>query len=187
MRAVWRALPLWPYPDEPQQVIRFGTRQRGVDLDTALAALDAEILRVDGYGVEIGAVMLADNITLAGALRSRRGFLATGIEVSFDSPIGGRLSFHTNAFRHLAANAYAIARGLESLRLLDRYGITQGGQQYAGWLALPAGDVVDPDRGRRLAEEAGGLKAALKRAHPDQGGNERDLADVMAYKAALGA
>jgi hypothetical protein len=71
--------------------------------------------------------------------------------------------------------------------MLNRYGVTQTGQQYEGFSQLPAGHVVDAERGRVLAEQAGGLRKALRAHHPDQGGTKRDFDDVMAYKQAVGA
>ena len=38
------------------------------------------------------------------------------------------------------ANVRAVALTLESLRAVDRYGVSQHGEQYRGWQALPAGD-----------------------------------------------
>jgi hypothetical protein len=178
-------MPEWPYPDEPRQANQFGYRSRGVDRDDALRLLGEEIDRIRGFDVQIGVVTPADNISLAGTMR-KQAFLSTGVEVSFMA--GDRqLVFYTNAFREVNANLYAIGRGLEALRKLERYGITQANQQYEGFAQLDSGHVVDAERGRVLADQAGGLRKALRQHHPDQGGSERDFKDVMAYKTAIGA
>lgn len=56
------------------------------------------------------------------------------------------LSFPCDTFTRWQDNLRGIALGLEALRKLDRYGITQTGQQYRGWLAIESasasGDVV---------------------------------------------
>lgn len=83
-------------------------------------------------------------------------------------------------------NLRAIALGLEALRAVSRYGITTGiGEQYAGFLRLET-SAADPERGRRLIEEAGSLKKALMQHHPDQGGDPRRFADVQAYRQLTG-
>lgn len=46
--------------------------------------------------------------------------------------------FACDHFSRWQDNLRAIAKGLESLRLLERYHITQAGEQYRGWKALPA-------------------------------------------------
>jgi hypothetical protein len=79
------------------------------------------------------------------------------------------------------------ALGLEALRAVSRYGITTGlGEQYAGFLRLETG-AADPERGRRLVEEAGGIRPAIKRWHPDNpDGDGRAFADVQAYRQLTG-
>lgn len=69
------------------------------------------------------------------------------VRLSFDSR-HGPLSYGTGRFTtepphlHIAwrLNLRAIALGLESLRRVDRYGIAPAGEQYSGWLTLPAGE-----------------------------------------------
>ncbi|MCV7424374.1 molecular chaperone DnaJ [Mycobacterium yunnanensis] len=48
------------------------------------------------------------------------------------------LSFPCDTFTRWQDNLRGIALGLEALRKLDRYGITQTGQQYTGWRAIEA-------------------------------------------------
>lgn len=48
------------------------------------------------------------------------------------------LSFPCDTFTHWHANLRAIALTLEALRKIDRYGVTQTGQQYRGWQAIEA-------------------------------------------------
>lgn len=53
------------------------------------------------------------------------------------------LSFPCDTFTRWQDNLRGIALGLEALRKLDRYGITQTGQQYRGWQAIEAKPSVD--------------------------------------------
>lgn len=50
----------------------------------------------------------------------------------------GALSYPCDTFTRWQDNLRAIALGLEALRRVDRYGITQTGQQYRGWQAIEA-------------------------------------------------
>jgi hypothetical protein len=89
-------------------------------------------------------------------------------------------------------NLRAIALGLESLRRLERYGIANRGQQYAGWRELPSGIALGPamtveEAALYLAEHSGAdwaeevvadpsfalalFKDAVKLHHPDVGGD----------------
>jgi hypothetical protein len=50
-----------------------------------------------------------------------------------------RQSYRRDPMESWQHNVYAIAKSLEALRLVDRYGVTRRGEQYTGWKALPAG------------------------------------------------
>lgn len=180
MRATWAALPAWPYPPRPRQTDRFDS-----SWDATLDKLDLEITRIDGDDVVIGIVAPSTAISISGALRYRSQITHPGAEVSFQ--VGERrLTFHTDAYSSLGSNLRAIALGLEALRAVDRYGITSTAEQYAGFAQLTAGGP-DPERGRRLAELHGSVAEALKRTHPDHGGDAQQFADVQAYRTAVGA
>lgn len=94
-------------------------------------------------------------------------------------------SFEAGRYSPWTENVRALALGLESLRRVDRYGITKHGEQYAGFLALPPGDTDLVDRGRVLiAEHGGDVRAALRATHPDVGGNDDDFKAVQAARDA---
>lgn len=176
MRATWRPLPAWPYPPQPRLASRFKTAW-----GASLEKLEQEIGRVGGKDVLIGVVATDDQFTLAGTPKSGFRVLHPGAEVSFTDEAGRRLTFHTDRYPAFHDNIQAIAAGLEALRAVERHGITTTGQQYAGFAMLGQGDV---DRGRALVEAAGGVREALKAAHPDTGGNAADFAAVTAYRKA---
>lgn len=184
MRATWRPLAAWPYPDGPRLT---GARIRS-GWDAALELLDQEITRVKGDDVVIGVVCDESAVGLSGTLRSgaRTAFRHRGVEVSFDHPDRGRVVLHTDAYDDVTANLRAVGLGLEALRAVDRHGITSSGEQYAGFAQLSAGGP-DPTRGQRLVEEAGSLAKALKAHHPDHGGSAAAFADVQAYRKSIGA
>lgn len=174
--ATWRALAVWPYEPRPGSSSIFRT-----SWDQSLRKLEDEISRIDGDDVVIGIVAEPSAISFSGALKNRNQVGYPGAEVSFDLPARGRVVFHTDAYGTLHANLHAIALGLEALRAVDRHGITSTSEQYAGFAQIGPGGG-DAARGKLLVDAAGGIPAALKKHHPDHGGNARDLADVQAFR-----
>lgn len=185
MNVTFRPLPRWPYPEQKRRPDLFKATY-GRTLDD----LEREIGYLGGSEVIIGIVTEGSMIRLDGRPRADMRTHHAGVEVSFEVPDGRRLVFHTDVHGGYAdswqSNLRAIALGLESLRAVSRYGITTGiGEQYAGFLKLETSQA-SPDRGRELVEEAGGMRQALMRHHPDQGGDPRRFADVQAYRQLSG-
>lgn len=75
-----------------------------------------------------------------------------GVILSFETK-HGPLRMACDRFDDWQDNVRAIALGLEALRKIDRYGITQHGEQYTGWKALPAG-IMMPEHQTSLEEAA---------------------------------
>lgn len=122
-----------------------------------------------------------------------------GVIVSIEST-HGPMSLPCDTFVDWHDNLRAIALTLEALRKIDRYGVTQTGQQYTGFQQLtaapaaPALSVVDAEKAIR--EYAGPprlvtdrtdlntLAQAYRRAvgvtHPDHGGHRDDFDRVQA-------
>jgi hypothetical protein len=113
----------------------------------------------------------------------------------------GPLSYPCDAFNKWEDNLRAIALALQALRLVDRYGVTQTGQQYRGWKAITyRGDdqfpnaqaaaewfgKLDPVKlpASRLLQNAQAVedayRAAAKVYHPDHGGTADKFAQVTA-------
>lgn len=183
MNYTFRPLPTWPYPETKPR--RYGSFK--VSWERTLTHLAYEIDRLDGKSPIIGAGFRESDLRRDGMPRGDRRqapYLHPGVELSFDSR-HGRLTYATDEFADWQDNVRAIALSLEALRAVDRYGVSKRGQQYAGWAQLGAGGP-DPARGKALVEQAGGIVAALKKHHPDHGGEQRDMVDVLAYKAEVG-
>ncbi|HVM30751.1 MAG TPA: hypothetical protein VM305_08315 [Candidatus Limnocylindrales bacterium] len=174
-------MPAWPYPETPAYERRSRWTFKAGWANT-LTLLEREIEHLDGREVILGGGFREQDIRLDGLPRSdARDPAFPGIEISFELPDRRRLVYATDVCDHWQHNVRSIALGLEALRAVNRYGITRRGEQYAGFAQLPPGGP-DPDRGRRLVEAAGGMTQALKRHHPDHGGEARDFADVDAYR-----
>lgn len=129
------------------------------------------------------------------------------VALTFDSD-RGPLTFYADRFRDWQDNVRAIAKGLEALRMVDRYGITDSAEQYRGFGALPAGSgptsrdaarlvivsaagVIGPGAAE-IAEAASDLdlrafyRTAVKATHPDTGGDRDDFEAVQMAAQLLG-
>jgi hypothetical protein len=197
----FRPLPTWPHP------VTKGRRSSTfrVDWTRTLNELEYEIDRLSGRDVIIGAGLSERDIRIDGWPKSNASWLHPGIELSFDSRYG-RLIYATDVFYDWRDNLRAIALGLAALRAVDRYGITRRGEQYSGWKALPTGSGdpataeeawgvllnaagIRPDGPNAQAARSNGFasvyRQAVKRAHPDTGGQPEVFRRVEAARKLL--
>lgn len=139
------------------------------------------------------------DIRLDGKLRANASPRSGRVILTFEHPTQGPISMPCWKFRRLWANLRAISLTLNHLRGVDRYGVTQRGEQYSGWKQLPSTSIVVGEFrtldaaaqhiaqvvGEDDIEEAGLLiledirlfkdlfRIAAMNAHPDrQGGSE---------------
>lgn len=187
MRATFRPLPAWPYESKPTRPDLFQATY-----SQTLQLLEREIAHLKGSELVIGVITDESQIRIDGQMRADARVYGPGVEVSFEIPGGKRLTFHTDVHKGYSdswkSNLRAIALGLESLRAVDRYGITSTAEQYAGFAQITAGGP-DPERGRKLVDRIGSVPAALRATHPDtraDGYTDRDFADVQAYREIAG-
>jgi hypothetical protein len=127
-----------------------------------------------------------DGMPRANAVPSHPGVILN-IETRNKPP----MSFPCDTFTHWHHNLRAIALTLEALRKVDRYGVTQTGQQYRGWQAIeakPAGITSATAAIARLAEiaqlsptsdydAADTYRQARREAHPDRNNGDQALWD----------
>ena len=129
------------------------------------------------------------------------------VRLTFSHPELGPLQYPCGTYWDQSHNLRAIALTLEAQRAIERYGATSGGQQYAGWQALPPGEEQDVylRDAFEAAEFIGGLaqvatpapitedrdyylfcyKKAAKVAHPDAGGSEEKFKTLQQAKELL--
>lgn len=155
--------------------------------------------RSEARGVIIGAGLREEDIRVDGWPRSgARVPPFPGVEVSFDHREHGRLVYATDVCEWWEHNVRSIALGLESLRAVDRYGITRRGEQYAGWKAIGPGvqartmtvedawTILGEAAGYGPTEESGPealellWRSAAKRTHPDHGGDAETFVQAKA-------
>ncbi|SRR6266481_774472 len=162
-----------------------------------LDLLEAELAHISARAGSV--VIQVDDLTLAdirndgwprvgwNPARGRR----QGVVVLFESPKGA-MSFPCDHFDDWKDNLRAIAKSLEALRMVDRYGVTRGNEQYRGWTQIGSGngkmdrasalkfiaslvgaDADTLDRNWKTVGEAM-LKRAKKLQHPDAPGGSHE-------------
>lgn len=150
-----------------------------------LALLRDEAQRLGAEYVEIQVAVTAQDITRKGELRSRVVVNGPAARVVLHNTKFGTRAYATARFTSWKDNVRGVALSLEALRLVDRYGVGDGGSQHAGF-ALEAGPrPASVELGRELAELYGGIAAARKRFHPD--GTHPDAQSFEAVQAAAAA
>lgn len=167
--------------------------------DTEHLLMD-EVDRLDGKNVVLELDVREKDIRLDGRLRADARPTSPGVRLAFESRVGA-LTYATDRYRSWLANARAIALGLQALRAVDRYGITQRGEQYTGFKALPSGTPMSAGEPRMTESTAAELlrgyaeagatlakayKAAVKATHPDLGGNREAFDRVQAAAQVMG-
>ena len=132
------------------------------------------------------------DLRLDGELRANARPPGPAVLIGFNHPKLGALAYPCDLYRDHKDNIRAIAKALEALRMVDRYGVTRNGEQYAGWRKLPPGSgrteggmtldeayahiaklseysEVSIRELRKTYETA--RRRALWKAHPDHGGS----------------
>lgn len=190
----------WPgtlIPDRDRQHSRFKTtgyesyRRKSVPLGDTLELLDREMRMLGAKDAELLVAIAPGDFRLDGKPRAQAKAEHPGIILSFDTK-HGHLSYPCDTFTTWQDNLRAVAKGLEALRMVDRFGVTKHGEQYRGFLALeatamPAGftsvdgaiayltSVIDGDP---EASGPAGLRTivrwAKRRTHPDTDGGSAE-------------
>lgn len=186
-----RPIEEWPGEMTPETVRRrspFSANWR-----TTMNELDRELYNLGAEAIVLQVAMAEKDFRIDGLPRAQARAEHPGVILSFnpDGVVRERMQFATDVFWHWQENVRAIALGLEALRKVDRYGITRGRSQYAGFKALTMGD--DGKYGLYTADEAlrfvtnvyGDLKTAIKATHPDNGGSAEAFHKVMRAKELL--
>jgi hypothetical protein len=160
------------------------------DLDRELFALGAQ-----RHGVVALQVVTADHsIRRDGLLRAGARISHPGVALSFGSDLGP-MTFFCDRFVARSGgadwehNLRALVLTLEKMRAIDRYGATNNGQQYTGFLAIEAPRADHVAARLRLAEigeavvsscsDTQLVRAARRKAHPDAHAGRVELWDEV--------
>lgn len=145
-------------------------------LSATLDLLARELRALDARRIVFQIAVGENEIRLDGFPKANAHADHPGIVLAFESK-WGPLKYATDVYWTWQDNLRAIALAMESLRRVDRYGVSKRGEQYQGWRALPrstdpADSIETPDQARRVLESWGGdVKRALFETHPDRGGD----------------
>jgi hypothetical protein len=165
-----------------------------------LTHLEREIRQLGGQNIVFRLQVTQWDINKTGMLRADARIREPGVIIQFTATrLKGQpsLLYRCDRFPAWQDNVSAIARGLEALRLVDRYGVTPTGEQYAGFKALPAGTAAtmtteaaasylashveypntDILRSPDIAKQA--VRAAISRTHPDRNAGSRSAYDKV--------
>lgn len=169
-----------------------------MDWSATIRLLRKELKFLDAKNVVLHMAVPLAAISMDGTLKGGRlGPSHPGVILTFDSKYGP-LSYPTDRFQFWRANVRAIAVSLENLRRVDRYGVTNTGEQYSGFKQLAAKTgSVDP---RELiadwtgwsiegvrAEPERALRIAKRASHPDsEDGSMHAFKEVVAAGTAIG-
>ncbi len=137
--AIYVAMTLFPRTMTPAYK---RIRSRFDESRTAVAdLLERELLHLRAKDVVIQLDCKPSEIRQDGQLRAGTKPSSPAVVVQFTS-VNKLMSFACDQYDSWLANIKAIAKTLEALRAVDRYGATQGGEQYTGFQALPAPDPL---------------------------------------------
>lgn len=189
-----RPIQKWPGGDLTPDSARRRSQFKA-SLPKTYRLLDNELYNIGAEATVLQIAMDESDFRLDGLPRANSRAQHPGVVLGFnpDGNAAGRLEFATDVFDNWEDNLRAIALGLEALRKVDRYGITSGSQQYAGFRAITVGD--DGSMGLYSEKQAidyiaekydGDLKAAIRETHPDHGGSEEEFRRVMRAKKLIG-
>lgn len=175
--------------------------------------LDRELAKINAKDVVLSGYFRAKDFKRDGTVYADARPTEPGVILEYTRVSGGyvdgkwretkdRFRFACDKFPVWLDNVDAIARSLEALRMIDRYGVTSG-QQYEGFKALPekASETLTTARAIEVIAEAAGrppgvlrddpeqlrqaIRVARSRAHPDAGGSHERFVLVQAAEAAL--
>lgn len=174
---------------------------------STLDVLDRELHQLNAKDVVLELGYREQDLRLDGLPRANARMVEQGVILDLGKSKHGPLRYPCDRFTDWQDNVRAIALALESLRRVDRYGVTSHGEQYAGWKAIGSGPATampgpadpttaasdlrlflrDPGvQGYESLDPSGLVRIARRHAHPDTGGSSADFHRVQAAAAALG-
>lgn len=221
VRLVWRPLDRWPR-DQTSNRERSPFRTKGenwsrpeIGWTDTQHDLERELRQIGVREAVVQLAIIEADIRIDGQVRANARLSHPGVVLTFTHPRQGPLTFACDKWTTWQANIRGIAKALEALRLVDRYGITSTGEQYVGWKELPSGvpmaeraeEHLSPHDAARIivgaisgahdleqnAREAlddedyrrWAYRQALKKVHPDHGGTQEAFLRLERAKTVL--
>ena len=148
---------------------------RVTSYEATLDLLDRELDQIDATTAHLQLDVDAGQVRRDGYLRSGAKVRHPGVILTVDTRRLGVLTYPCDTFERRYSgdppdwqiNTRAIALGLEALRKVERYGIAERGQQYAGFKALGAGAPVAVGAAMTVDEAARLLAATAWPGEPE--------------------
>lgn len=189
MEIVFEPIITWPKKPNLKHIkspFMVGYNKLMDDLDRELRYL---FVKQDADNFAIQVFASPDSFRIDGKLRADAKVTRPGVILNFRTKYAP-YSYPCDTYDSWEANLRAISLSFTALRSVDRYGVTQHGEQYRGFIALPA--PVQEDPAEFIAKHSDGFfardirgsvnilqaayKAAAKNLHPDTpGGSEAEF------------
>lgn len=131
-------------PDWKPAYARRATNPFGATYGKTLIDLEREITHLGGTDPFLQLDTTDADLRLDGQLRAGARVEHPGVILTFDTKKHGPLTYDTDRYDHWHTNLRAIALGLDCLRRVERYGIAERGQQYAGYREIGTGIALGP-------------------------------------------
>ncbi len=141
LNAQFRPLDHWPVKRENYKMRRDATFRSTYPQTLDLLEAELSKLRAKDIVIQVEGLTL-EYIRNDGWPKSgnwKNGYGGPGVIVTFESS-KGTISMPCDKFRDWQDNLRAIAKSLEALRMVDRYGVTRGNEQYRGWTQIGNGN-----------------------------------------------
>jgi hypothetical protein len=175
---VFRPIDTWP----GERTLSRQHSPFSASLSTTVNQLARELNQLRAKQVVVQIAIGERDIRLDGFPKANAHASHPGVVLAFESKYGP-LKYATDVYWSWQDNLRAIALSMESLRRVDRYGVSKRGEQYQGWRALPAGSddthgIPDARAAREYLETVygGDLRRALMETHPDRAATARSSA-----------
>lgn len=200
-----RPLDTWPgTPTQDRRPAAFASSWRAT-----MEVLDRELKALGPYGLRsvnntyyypksiLQIALREQDFRIDGMPKANAAPSHPGVVLSIEPKGKPPLSFPCDTFTRWQDNLRGIALGLEALRKVERYGITQTGQQYRGWQAIEAkGSLTAEAAESFLRQFAGSVvdetptmanvhRRAKAKAHPDRNDGDQTVWDQVAQAAAV--
>lgn len=171
---------------EDRMESRFGRKagglSRALTVPQAVTRVEEQISRMDD--VDLGTLVISSNMTGT----SRKTPEDPGVAVYFQR-FGRSLCFPCDRYRRVASNLAAVAKHLEALRGIERWGVGEAEQLFRGFAALPAPDwrgVLGLAGAVTREDVEHRFRSLAKTRHPDKGGGHEEWLRIeQARRAAL--
>ena len=187
----------WPGPQTPRYQQKNATFR--ASYVQTLDLLEDELAKLNATDILIQAYLTRDQIRNDGWPRGNAIPEPAGIILTFEVARNGKrlsMSFPCDTFNDWQDNLRAIAKSLEALRMVDRYGVTRNNEQYRGFTAIGAGDpraaalaflakMTGWPEAQIASDPNGAYRLAAAALHPDQGGTHEGFVALARHMEAL--